>query len=91
MPVLSYLKRHNPFLMLGQRFGIAPSTAYPGIPYAARKMGARKQFKANGGKADREDLLEKFFIAREANPEIVGETQILSLTLTMMFAGSETT
>ena len=88
---MSYLKRHNPLLMLGQRLGVAPSTAYPGIPYAARKMEARKQFKANGNKIEREDLLEKFFKAREANPDIVGETQILSLTLTMMFAGSETT
>ena len=88
---MSYWKRHNPFLMLGQKVGVLPSTAYPGIPYAAKKMEARKQFKAKGGKAEREDLLEKFFKAREANPDIVGETQILSLTLTMMFAGSETT
>ena len=39
----------------------------------------------------REDLLDKFLKAKETHPKAMTEREVLSLSLTMILAGAETT
>jgi cytochrome P450 len=87
--------RHNPVLMWLEQRGLYQGSTFPGVPFALRWLRERqKQYDAGltkDGIQSREDLLDQFLKARQENPQVVTEQEVLGLSLSMMIAGGETT
>lgn len=86
--------RHNPVLLWLERKGFYRGSTFPLVPLVAKHIGERvnyynqkKDFETKG----REDFLDKFLKAKETHPKAMTEREVLSLSLTMVLAGSETT
>lgn len=94
MPALDLLVRHNPIMMWLQKRGFYVSSTFPGVSFASKHLQSRQQCYQTSAKVDGEnfkDLLDKFLDAKSEHPQIFTDRELLSLSLTMMFAGSETT
>ena len=96
MPLLARFTRHNPVLLWLQRHGWTQGATFPGVWLALRNMQERgKKYgteQVSYAQQDhRKDLLDKFFQASKEHPNFVQQKEILSLSLTMIIAGAETT
>lgn len=94
MPALDLLVRHNPVMMWLQKRGLFVSSTFPGVSFAIKHLQDRQQRYKPSARVegdDFKDLLDKFLDAKSEHPQIVTDRELLSLSLTMMFAGSETT
>jgi cytochrome P450 len=95
MPLIDLLFRHNPVLMWLERRGWYQGSTFPGVPIALQRLRERqRRYDAGlskGGAEIREDLLDQFLKARQENPSVLTEQEVLGLSLSMMIAGSETT
>ena len=94
MPALDLFVRHNPIMMWLQKRGLYVNSTFPGVSFAIQHLQNRQQSYTTRAKVDRDnlkDLLDKFLDAKSEHPQIVTDRELLSLSLTMMFAGSETT
>ena len=94
MPTLDVFLRHNPVMMWLERREWISSITFPGATFAMRRIREREQRYENEvekGAADPEDLLDKLLKAKLERPKVVREAEVLSLNLSMMIAGSETT
>ena len=94
MPTVDVCLRHNPVLMLFERREWIKSSTFPGVPFALAHMRKRQssaETKGNFHTSDREDLLDKFLEAKRERPDVVTDTEVLGLSLSMMIAGAETT
>ena len=96
MPVLDKILRHNPVVIWLNTWGFFLGTTFPGIPFAVkriqgkldRQMITRTQVE---DPATRESLLDRFLRAKQEHSETVTDQDVLGLTLSMIFAGSDTT
>ena len=94
MPTLDVFLRHNPVMMWLERHDWTSSITFPGATFAIKRIREREERYENEvekGAADGEDLLDKFLKAKLEKPKFVREQEVLSLNLSMMVAGSETT
>ena len=92
-PALDKLFRHNPVLLWLERKGFYQKGSFPLAIFVAKRMKARVNYydtKQDSETKNTEDLLDKFFKAKEAHPEAMSEKEVLSLSLTMVLAGAET-
>ncbi|KAF2101842.1 pisatin demethylase [Rhizodiscina lignyota] len=100
MPVLDLLLEKNPIRLYCQRLGLS-NTVFPVTAFAQARSAEREpemaKIRANGLKdspgRDKKgtDLLSKFVNAQHENPEFMTDMQVLASTVSMVFAGSETT
>lgn len=95
MPIVDLFLRHNPLLMWLEKQGWYKGSTFPGVPFALRWLRERQQqydeHSCEDEPKSHEDLLDQFLKARQENPEIVTEQEVLGLSLSMMIAGGETT
>lgn len=97
MPWLDLLILKNPILRLLDKFGIMSFT-FPVVTFAKKHMNERlaemQQRKGKGDDAftDRHgDLLSMFLKAKADHPDFMTDARVLTLAVSMAFAGSETT
>ena len=96
MPVLDKIFRKNPILMWLNTWGLFLGTTFPGIPFAVKRINAKldRQKIITAKEEDpiiQESLLDRFLRAKQEHPETVTDQEVLGLSLSMIFAGSETT
>ncbi|MCJ1386172.1 hypothetical protein MMC17_009298 [Xylographa soralifera] len=92
-PNLDKLFRHNPVLLWLERRGFYQKSTFPLVIFVAKRMKARVSYyetKRDTETKNDEDLLDKFFKAKEAHPKAMSEKEVLNLSLTMVLAGAET-
>lgn len=99
MPFLDLLLVKNPIKMLSQRLGIS-KTVFPATAFAIKQNSERSaemdRIRETGKAAPNPltggiDLLSKFTQAQHDHPEFMNDEIILTSTLSMIFAGSDTT
>ncbi|KAF1816447.1 cytochrome P450 [Eremomyces bilateralis CBS 781.70] len=98
MPFLDLVFQKNPLILLAQRYGVSKKVfavtkfAQSQSIHRAPEM---EKIKANGlapgTPKDGIDLLTKFTQAQHDHPEIMSDTTVLASSVSMVFAGSETT
>ncbi|KAK5062850.1 hypothetical protein LTR84_004925 [Exophiala bonariae] len=93
MPFLDLLFLKNPLVLLLDKFGFKP-LAFPVATFAKQRMAERfKEMEAQGiekGTA-KPDLLSMFLKAQNDRPEFMTDQRVLTMAVSMAFAGSETT
>lgn len=85
--------RHNPVLLWLERQGLYHGSTLALAPFVAKRMKDRIHYystKKESETKETEDLLDKFLKAKETYPKAMTEKEVLSLSLTMLFAGAET-
>ena len=96
MPWVDLLFLKNPLLLLLDRFGVK-LTAFPITTFARTRMSERlSEIEANrsAGKEEstgRADLLSMFLKAKVDRPDFMNDQRVLTMAVSMAFAGSETT
>ena len=99
MPFLDLLLVKNPIKLLAQRLGIS-KTVFPATAFAMRQNSERsaemERIRETGKAAINPltggiDLLSKFTQAQHNHPEFMNDAIVLTSTLSMVFAGSDTT
>lgn len=92
-PLLDKFLRHNPVRLWLDRVGIYSGATFPLVPLVAKHMNNRLDYyrTKDDNESKREDLLDKFLKAKETHPKAMTEREVLSLSLTMILAGAETT
>jgi len=101
IPILDRLFLKNPIYLKLSQWGFIDST-FPVARFARARMAERMPEIAEGDgkgpilptKAEKKtspDLLSKFIAAKEARPEIMNDTLVQTMAVSMAFAGSETT
>ncbi|KAK5040634.1 hypothetical protein LTR16_011828, partial [Cryomyces antarcticus] len=98
MPFLDLLLEKNWIKLSLERWGFT-KTVFPVTKFALDRSTERyseMQKIKEGGFVDESsgrgvDLLSKFTQAQHAHPEFMTDTQVLTSTISMVFAGSETT
>jgi len=99
MPWLDLLILKNPILRLLDKLGIMSFT-FPVVTFAKKHMNERlaeMQQRKEKGKGDdtftdrRGDLLSMFLKAKADHPDFMTDARVLTLAVSMAFAGSETT
>lgn len=93
MPWLDRLCWKNPVFDVLQKWGLVDNS-HPVAVFARQRM--QERMSAVGEKTStesgyKEDLLTMFLKARDARPDFMTETRVLTMTVSMAFAGSETT
>jgi cytochrome P450 len=93
MPWLDLLFLKNPLLLLLDRFGVK-LTAFPVATFAKQRMSERlatmeKQGIEKG--TEKPDLLSMFLKAKNDRPDFMTDERVLTMAVSMAFAGSETT
>ncbi len=96
MPVLDKILRHNPIVIWLNTWGFFLGTTFPGIPFAVKriqgKLDREKTFRTQvEDPAAQESLLDRFMRAKHEHSVTVTDREVLGLTLSMIFAGSDTT
>ena len=96
MPVLDKILKKNPILIWFNTWGLLLGTTFPGIPFAVKRIKAKlDRLKIIMAQEEdpiiQESLLDRFLRAKQEHSEIVTDREVLGLTLSMVFAGSETT
>src|SRR6266536_5643397 len=87
MPSLDLLFWKNPILLWLGRHGYAHSPT-PTVSFAVKAMKTRQQ---QVEKPPREDLLARFLNAKRDHHDVVGDEDVLGMSLSMVNAGSDTT
>lgn len=91
MPWLDSLLWKNPILNTLSRWGIIDNSFAVAI-FARARMQERLSSKVSTATASsRDDLLTMFLKARDARPDFMTEKRVLTMAVSMAFAGSETT
>ena len=93
-PTLDLLTRKNPFYMLLQRKGWFNPRPNQGVPFAMKHQAQRRKQREEKkvvGDAEAQILTDKFLIAQEDNPNIMGPNEVLAMALSIIAAGSDTT
>lgn len=91
MPWLDKLFWKNPIFDALQKFGLSDNS-HPVAIFAKQRMQERLSAKvAAKGPGSKDDLLTMFLKAGEARPEFMTDKRILTMAVSMAFAGSETT
>lgn len=92
MPMLDSLWLKNPLLGYLNRLGIIDST-FSVVTFAKARMAERTNTETieNGGTNKPPDLLSKFQEASKKHPDIMTPARVLTMAVSMAFAGSETT
>lgn len=92
-PLLDKFLRHNPVRLWLDKVGIYSGATFPLVPLVAKHMNNRLEYyrTKDDNESKREDLLDKFLKAKETHPKAMTEREVLSLSLTMILAGAETT
>ena len=96
MPVVDKILMKNPVLMWLNTWGLFLGTTFPGIPFAVKRIKGKldRQKIITAQEEDpviQESLLDRFLRAKQEHSETVTDQEVLGLTLSMVFAGSETT
>lgn len=93
MPILDLLLLKNPLYLLASKYKLADST-FPVARFAQNRMAERYPSLEKSNitfTAAKPDLLSKFIQAKADRPEFMTDTHVLTLAVSMAFAGSETT
>ncbi|MCJ1416756.1 hypothetical protein MMC32_003094 [Xylographa parallela] len=100
LPILDVLLLKNPILRFLDKTGIMSFT-FPVVTFAKARMGERlaeiEEAKSNGQDPEsspgvkRGDLLSMFLKAKDDRPEFFNDGRVLTMAVSMAFAGSETT
>ncbi|KAI9756557.1 MAG: guanine nucleotide exchange protein for ADP-robosylation factor [Chaenotheca gracillima] len=93
IPMLDSLLLKNPVLRLLDRLGVSSFT-FPVVKFAKARMAERMAEKEKGGTEyahGRNDLLGKFLQAQIERPQFMDDGRVLTMAVSMAFAGSETT
>ncbi|PKY02578.1 cytochrome P450 [Aspergillus campestris IBT 28561] len=93
MPWLDKLLWKNPIFDLLQKLNLADNS-HPVAVFAKQRMQERLAAKASpaaGAGSPKDDLLTMFLKAGEARPDFMTNKRILTMAVSMAFAGSETT
>ena len=92
-PILDKFLRHNPVLLWLDRVGIYRGATFPLVPLVAKHTNERLEYYRTKGdnESKREDFLDKLLKAKETHPKAITDREVLSLSLTMILAGAETT
>lgn len=95
MPWLDKVFWKNPLFDLLQKFGLMDNS-HPVAVFARQRMKERMTTadaatKPSVKPGNRDDLLTMFLKAREARPDFMTEKRVLTMAVSMAFAGSETT
>ena len=91
MPVLDRLLRKNPLWLWLNRRGLFASTMSVRGAFAANAQEERRLFHKERSERTEESLTDNFIRAQEEHPDVIGPKEFLSLGLTIVAAGSETT
>ncbi|RMZ81016.1 hypothetical protein DV738_g2420, partial [Chaetothyriales sp. CBS 135597] len=91
IPFLDVLLIKNPILLLLDRWGFQ-WTAFPVAAFARRRLGERL-YKADAptDTSGRTDLLSMFLKAKADRPQFFTDRSVLTMSISMSFAGSDTT
>lgn len=87
MPSLDRLFWKNPFLILLEKHGWVKAPR-PTVPFAVNALKKRQQLVE---KPESDDLLARFLNAKRDYPDVVGDKDVLGMSLSMVNAGSDTT
>ena len=94
MPNLELLGRKNPiFLWLNKKGWFNPSPSQS-VPFAIKSQQRRRQLLAEkevDGNSEEQTLTDKFIHASDANPDIMGDREVLAMALSIIAAGSDST
>ena len=73
--------------------GIYKGATFPLVPLVAKHTNDRLEYYRTKGdnESKREDFLDKLLKAKETHPKAISDREVLSLSLTMILAGAETT
>lgn len=92
MPLLNRLTYHNPVLLWLQKHDWGSSATFPGVGLALKHMQERGQKgRVATQKHKHMDLLDKFRQASKEHPDVMTDKEILSMSLSILVAGSEPT
>ncbi|KAI9838022.1 MAG: hypothetical protein M1819_006176 [Sarea resinae] len=96
MPFLDRLLAKNPLMLLLDKYGLLSITPLQPIAKFARARMAERTTpseKQNGSLTStrHKDLLSKFYQAKADRPEFMNDDRVLTMALSMTFAGSDTT
>ncbi|KAL4882549.1 hypothetical protein BJY04DRAFT_206823 [Aspergillus karnatakaensis] len=89
MPWLDKLLWKNPVFDALQKWGLADNS-HPVAIFARQRLDERISSKSSSER-QKEDLLTKFMKASEDRPDFMTEKRVLTMAVSMAFAGSETT
>ncbi|KAL5343582.1 hypothetical protein BJX70DRAFT_385367 [Aspergillus crustosus] len=89
MPWLDKVLWKNPIFNALQKWGLADNS-HPVAVFARQRLNERMASKSSS-ETRKEDLLTKFIKASEDRPDFMTETRVLTMAVSMAFAGSETT
>ncbi|KAL2870730.1 cytochrome P450 [Aspergillus lucknowensis] len=90
MPWLDKVFWKNPIFDALQKWGVADNS-HPVAVFARQRMQERISTDISSPKAHKEDLLTMFMKAGKDRPEFMTEKRVLTMAVSMAFAGSETT
>ncbi|KAE8336010.1 hypothetical protein BDV24DRAFT_178893 [Aspergillus arachidicola] len=90
MPWLDKVFWKNPIFDAMQKWGLLDNS-HPVAIFARQRMMERMSSKAAIDPSSRSDLLTKFMKAGELRPNFMTEKRVLTMAVSMAFAGSETT
>lgn len=92
MPFVDHLLWKNPLLLLLNKFGLASSTGTGAVNFAKARMAERLTASTDEIQDDMAtDLLNKFLQAKQDHPDFMTDARVMAMSLSMTFAGSETT
>jgi cytochrome P450 len=93
MPWLDRLFWKNPLLDTLSRWGVIENSSAVAVFARARMQERREKTSSSSSSssASRDDLLTMFLKARDARPDFMTEKRVLTMAVSMAFAGSETT
>ncbi|KAI6713214.1 cytochrome P450 [Diplocarpon mali] len=99
MPFLDLLFLKNPIYLLLSRYGVVDAT-FPVARFAQQRMAERFPAEASAAglaateakaRKSQADLLSRFIQAKDERPEFMSDALVMTMAVSMAFAGSETT
>ncbi|OBT90628.1 hypothetical protein VE02_00484 [Pseudogymnoascus sp. 03VT05] len=90
IPFLDLLLLKNPLYLLAAQYGLIDAT-FPVARFARARLEERMASSPAKPSAGPPDLLSKFIAAQQTHPNTVTQKEVLTLAVSMAFAGSETT
>ncbi len=94
MPALELLGRKNPIFLWLQRKGWFNPLPSQSVPFAIKSQQRRRRLLAEkkvDGNSEEQTLTDKFIHAAEANPDTMGDREVLAMALSIIAAGSDST
>ncbi|KKY29023.1 putative cytochrome p450 [Phaeomoniella chlamydospora] len=91
LPILDRLLQKNPIMLFLNSLGIASSSGTAVVNFAKERMAERFGAPEKVDEKGPSDLLHKFLEAKQSHPEVMDDQRVLTMSVSMAFAGSETT